>query len=479
MIPTINLEYLTGARAVRFREPNLVFIRNQTREIQYPVEGIQLFGPFDHNMSERVFGEVKFLVLTPNSMEYITRIERFLTLVKKGSGYFRGFKREFHLDEVIIPDRSEFYLYELEHEDDLRTQINRLIRENDRYSENSRTVNIVLTLGPEHRMFGHTPRYDLMRKLLASEGYPEQYLSNYQSTYVKGALARVNDDNFVYTLWNILIGAYSKVGGIPWTLKNPLSGNRPIDISIGVRFARVEESDNEKFTIGVATIFERFGRWRGISTLKYYDTPQDISNRASRSTGLYVPEEKAYEFINSIVQKYERWRLGGTPNSVVIHKLGSYNRQELEGFKAGLEDEEIQSMALIEIVSDTGLRILNTSNEGENVDRGFCKQISPHSAILCTTGNQKYIFRGRERNEIHTVGTPRPLIVRIRFQKNCFDNPVTACKHIFALTSLHWQYLWQVEDRLPATLDFALKIAKLYSRNIIPHDNLLNTTWFL
>jgi hypothetical protein len=466
------------ARAIKFREPNLDFIRNQTTEIQYPIEGIQQFGPFDYNMSERVFGEVKFLVLTPNSQEYITRIERLLNLVREGSSYFKGFQNEFHLDNVIIPDSSEFYLYELDNQDLLKAQINRLIRENDKYSESSRSLNIVLTSGPEHKIIRDTPRYDLMRRLLASEGYPEQFLSNYQSTYLKGSLAQVDDNNFVYTLWNILIGIYSKLGGIPWTLKNPLAGKQAIDISVGVRFARTEERGNEKFTIGVATIFERFGRWRGINTLKYTE-PQATSDHPSRSTGLYVPEEKAYELINSIVQRYERWKLGRRPNSVVIHKLGYYNKHELEGFRAGLEDEGIESMALIEIVSDTGLRILNTKNERENVDRGFCKQISSDSAILCTTGNQKYLFQGRERSVTHTVGTPKPLIVRIRLQKNCFDNPVIACKHVFALTSLHWQYLWEVEDRLPATLDFALKIAKLYSMNVIPHDNLLKTTWFL
>ncbi|MHA1362736.1 MAG: Piwi domain-containing protein [Candidatus Freyarchaeota archaeon] len=478
MIPTINLKYLMDPRAIKFREPNLDFVRNQATEIQYPIEGIQEFGPFDYNMSERVFGEVKFLVLIPNSQEYITKIERLLNLVRKGSGNFRGFQREFHLDSVIIPDSSEFYLYNLGDQDHLQTQISSLIRENDRYSESSRSLNIVLACGPEHKIFRYTPQYDFMKRLLVSEGYPEQYLSNHQSTYLRGSLAQVYDDNFVYTLWNILIGIYSKLGGIPWTLKNPLAGKQAIDISVGVRFARTEEKDNENFTIGIATIFERFGRWRGINTLKYSDS-QATSQHPSRSTGLYVPEEKAYELINSIIHRYERWKLGKRPNSVVIHKLGYYNRQELEGFIAGLENEGVESMALIEIISNTGLRILNTRTEKENIDRGFCKQISPDSAILCTTGNQKYVFRGRERCETHTLGTPKPLIVRIRFQRNCFDNPIIACKHVFALTSLHWQYLWKVEDRLPATLDFAQKIAKLFSINVIPHDNLLNTTWFL
>ena len=92
-------------------------------------------------------------------------------------------------------------------------------------------MDCVIAIGEDHRAIKSTDNYYNIKKICLENGYPIQYLSSYSAINYSGVLQKLDNLNSLqYILWNICVAIYSKVGGIPWILKNPNN----VDITLGI-----------------------------------------------------------------------------------------------------------------------------------------------------------------------------------------------------------------------------------------------------
>ena len=97
MSRALSSDFFTEPRWTIFDEPLLGFGRTGAEDIQFPIEGLQKFGPYDKNARERRFDELEIVVIEPNDSNNHQQIELVLDKVVNGLGYYKGLEKEFRL----------------------------------------------------------------------------------------------------------------------------------------------------------------------------------------------------------------------------------------------------------------------------------------------------------------------------------------------------------------------------------------------
>lgn len=466
----IELDYLNTPQIQQFSEPNLLFSDVQRSTINNALIGIQNNAPYDYNKNIRSFDSIKIIVIHNNDSSLQTKTLQLLRKLLSRQGYYKGFKTNFRLSDVRIPESTEeFLIYNSENYNILFE----LIRKYPLSARKRGEIFFVIIVGNDHRAIENTTEYYFFKKLCIENGYPCQYISNFQGPNYSGLLQKLADSGgLLYALWNLGVAIYTKSGGIPWVLNNPTQ----IDIHIGIRFAR---NYSGSFTTGFVTIFDKNGRFIHMYSNSYLDHDYSLNNTDFRrtSTGLIVPEIIAKKMIEDTLSNYLIYNRE-YPKSISIYKLGYFGKNEQNAFICAL-DECVQDYYLIEIVDNTLIRLFQESRTDKMIDRGFFIPLSQNWGLLSTTGNYTKDQFGRVQHFNHLLGTPKPLYIKIKSSKSNNVSLNSHAKDILALTSLHYQTVTHNEIRLPAPLVFALKVAKMKKNNITPHDSLKNTPWFL
>ena len=458
-----------------FDEPLLGFGRSESEDIQFPVEGIQKFGPYDYNKRQRHFEGLRVVVIELENSRNHNKIEEVLDCLKNGQGYYRGLEKEFRLSE---DPEIAFKSVQLQNPDDIEDWTKQL-RKLSIYSllkskSGIRTVTIVG--GEDHKSIAGTEHYYRTKRALLNIGIPNQYLSSGASGL--GILNQSSSNpNFVYSVWNVALALYTKVGGFPWVLKESSIGGVDADSIVGIRFARDVKDNN--YVIGAISIFGSHGTLYGIRAQRFYDASKDGRRWFAKSKGMFVSEEDAGRLGTIILERHEE-KTESIPQHIVIHRLGPFHEKEIEGFVNCFESEGIDRYSFLEVFRQDNPRIFKDDDgTPSSIQRGLAIEIADDAALVCTTGDSHYSFRGKSQVKEHYMGTPKPIIVRIRKSQNSFSNPLVAASNIFNMTALHWGCGWSKEIQLPATLDFAENVAKLYANGVNPHQILEDTAWFI
>ena len=479
MSRAISLGFLNEPRWTQFSEPHLKFRVSKHSPIQFPIEGIQQIGPYDYNARTRPFQSIHVQVLIDEESVDIERMQTVFKILVNGSGYYGGMREEFNLEkdpsvkwtsvETADASPAEAWLKALQ---DLRG----FSLEHSKKGE--RTV--VIVGGEDYKAFSNTSHYYTVKRELLKQGVPNQYLSGYAGDSGTGILGQdSSNQSFIYSIWNVALALYAKAGGQPWVLKNPSLGRGNVDCVAGLRFAVDRSKGGKGFVIGALSVFGLHGTLYGIRAERFVDSTTDGRRWTARSRGAYVDENDANTLARIIMDRYHE-KTGASPQHIVIHRLGPFDKREIRGLTSSLEEAGVDQYCLLEVYSQWNPRgFEDKDGKPRAVRRGLGIVLSSNSALVCTTGDSYYQFLGKEQCRPHYMGTPRPIVVRIREGKNSFTDPLEAAQNVFALTALHWGCGWSKEVQLPVTLSFAQKVAKLYANGVLPHQCLDNTAWFL
>jgi len=481
-------------KPISISQSPLIFSDSQPSQdtIYNPIQGIKKYGPYDINTSDRYilrkFGGIEFFVFYPRNEAKILKNLRYLISLLK-DGYFEnrgtnditfeGFKKEFRLKNVFIPEDNEFIEYT---PGNLHKELES--RKNDFKNVFERSNRpIIIMGGTSHRStLKNREQYLDAKRQFTNIAIPCQYASYYEyETGGAGILYNIEHKNqpFGYSLWNFALNIYGKVGGLAWIIRQELlkATNQVIDLSIGIRF--VQSETRKGYTIGYVTILDRFGRLVGVIS-----SPPFRGQIEEGIPGMIVPRQimenimiEALKKASDDVRVKEIFEEKETIN-IAIHRLAAFHPQEIQGIASAVDKQSKLikiRYALISIIKKSPILAFDTATKDWNPSRGTAIMLNDNVATLYTRGTLRGDY-GR------LLSYPITIIAQNLREESCpFTSLEEICYHVCFLTNLHWQTVIPGSVRLPATLEFAQNIAKLSSFGIMPKEGswLWQTLWFI
>ena len=452
-----------------------------------PMRGLLHSGPYDYEHSDkrlkREFRKIKIFCLYPKGESRIKKLLREIsTLLVNGHDRrvytdcdFPCFETLFKT-ELIPPDSDDYYIYTSSSTEPRIDQITANLA-----ALPSDCKPIFLIGGRSHRSRKEQQiDYIFSKKIISRNNLPSQFMSYFSLGGIQyGVLTKLEKkENVGYSLWNIGLGIYGKVGGIAWTIPQVQTGqsfSKGVDITIGLGFARLEEKDSiNKFYIGCASILDKDGRWIGAVHINPFFIPAETRR-------LVVPQEIMRSIIkNALRQARKDVKVGvalekRTQISLAVHKRGYFHAEEVIGVREGISDIETEFSSnqlrkrifynLISVIKHQDIEVIDSLRSSKN----FGVRLNTTNAILYT---------GRPERGIPPIRiTCDDLIEPYSY----FENIQQIGTHINNLTLLHWQTTIPRSIKMPASLYFASRIAVLEVKGIKPPNGspLLTTPWFI
>lgn len=231
------------------------------------------------------------------------------------------------------------------------------------------------------------------------------------------------------TPWNLATGLYYKAGGIPW---------RPAEADattcyIGIEFYRDKTSPDSRMRTCLAQVFSDLGQGLVLRGSKFrLGTHPRWTPKMDSGTAQSLMEDAM-----SLFRRHNK----RTPTRVVVHKSSHFNKDEVRGVEAGLQ--EVETLDLITIVKRPGIQFVR---RGANPPlRGTLVALSKDRSALYTSGYTPYLraYPGPR--------VPRPLLI---IRHGGLSGPQRIGREMLKLTKLNWNTA-RFSSSLPSTLMYA------------------------
>jgi hypothetical protein len=230
--------------------------------------------------------------------------------------------------------------------------------------------------------------------------------------------------------WNSSIALYYKAGGIPWRLRK----ERIETCYVGISFHHLYTTHNTHLVRScIAQAFSSEGEGFAIRGVNVPWTKEQGRN-------VHLTEEQTYHLGEKILEEY-RYRTGGTPLRIVLHKSTEFNEVEKKGLYASLNNVPIVELVHI---SPTEFRLVRFGEYPTK--RGTLCIINNSTAYLFTTGFMP---------ELKTYPGPHiPVPVKITTDGT---DVLQACRDIMALSRMNWN-TGSTTSGHPVTLLFSRRV---------------------
>ena len=253
------------------------------------------------------------------------------------------------------------------------------------------------------------------------------------------------DYNLSFSLNNMALACYAKMGGVPWLLKSSPTLSHELVIGIGSANIGQERGINGQRVMGITTVFSGDGSY--------------IVSNTSKAV---VP--KAYcEALTSVldetiekIQMRMNWQKGDTIRLIFHTQVKKFNKEEIEAVRAVIDkyhDYQIE-YTFLKISEDHGLHMFDSATADAQKGRlapprGKIFQLSKHEMLI-------YLIGQRELRQ-DTDGHPRGVILSIHKDSTFKDiRYLSAQVHSFASHS--WRSYFP--NPLPVTISYSDIIAR-------------------
>ena len=270
-----------------------------------------------------------------------------------------------------------------------------------------------------------------LKRVLASRGIPSQMVEESTCKHLR---------HNSYVLFNLALSLYSKAGGTPWVLAEPLY----FDCIIG-------------FDVGGGGV---------VAT---------VSQGAPLTFNWVIEDQSREGLVKAIV---ECLRMARMSEKIAFHKDGPLHDWELEALRASIDEAkrlkildeplwcafEVKSRFTPRILSSSGLSMYNP-------EKGVYVQLDKFKAIVATTGFP-------ERPLSPAQSPVRPIMVEA-VDGSWWDFDFTkALTDIYWLSELHWASGF-TSTRLPISTLYAKRMCSFWRAGVKPSEKLHGRLWFL
>lgn len=236
--------------------------------------------------------------------------------------------------------------------------------------------------------------------------------------------------------WNFHSALYYKAGGLPWRLIHDRSEFRTCFVGVSFYYA----VDRSNILTSMAQIFDERGdgivvRGAPIRLAKSDRTP-------------HLEEGDAQKLLAQALGHYRREH-DTAPARVVLHKTSRFNAAEREGFVAALEEERIERIDFVSLISRDTPRLFR--HGAYPILRGSSAALSTREHLLYTRGSVDFF------QTYPGMYVPQPLLLHC---DETTSTPRALSREILALTKMNWNKT-QFDQSEPITIHAARNVGKI------------------
>lgn len=259
-------------------------------------------------------------------------------------------------------------------------------------------------------------------------------------------LLNQSDYSLGYSLNNMALASYAKMGGVPWLLKSSPTLSHELVIGIGsANIGDARGSGGSQRIMGITTVFSGDGSY--------------IVSNTSKAVVLGAYCDALTNVLGETIQKIQKrmnWQKGDTIRLIFHAQVKRFNKEEIAAVRAVIDkynDYQVE-YAFLKISEDHGLHMFDTSTAGEQKGklappRGKTFKLAKHEMLL-------YLIGQRELRQ-DTDGHPRGLIVSVH-KESTFHDITYLSNQLYSFASHSWRSYFP--NPMPVTITYSDLIAK-------------------
>ena len=253
-----------------------------------------------------------------------------------------------------------------------------------------------------------------------------------------------NDYLLGYSLNNMALASYAKMGGVPWLLKSSPTLSHELVVGIGSANIGKERGDNQRI-MGITTVFSGDGSY--IVSNKSRAVPPD-----GYCDALSIVLDETIENI----RKRMNWQKGDTIRLVFHASVKKFNKDEIQAVRSVIDkyrDYQVE-YAFLKISENHGLHMFDAASANEDKGRfapprGKFLNLSNYETLVYLTGQ-------RELRQV-SDGHPRGLLLNIH-RDSTFKDIKYLRTQLYNFSSHSWRSYFP--NPMPVTISYSDLIAR-------------------
>ncbi|WP_348745778.1 Piwi domain-containing protein [uncultured Herbaspirillum sp.] len=254
-----------------------------------------------------------------------------------------------------------------------------------------------------------------------------------------------SDYSLGYSLNNMALACYAKMGGVPWLLKSSPTLSHELVIGIGsANIGQERGADNQRI-MGITTVFSGDGSYIVSNTSKAV-VPEAYCEALTAVLGETIEK----------IQKRMNWQKGDTIRLIFHAQVKKFNKEEIEAVRALINKyREYQiEYAFLKISEDHGLHMFDSATAGVQKGRlapprGKTFKLSKHEMLV-------YLIGQRELRQ-DTDGHPRGVILDVH-KDSTFKDITYLSAQLYSFASHSWRSYFP--NPMPVTISYSDLIAR-------------------
>lgn len=253
-----------------------------------------------------------------------------------------------------------------------------------------------------------------------------------------------SDYSLGYSLNNMSLACYAKMGGVPWLLKSSPTLSHELVIGIGSANIRQDRSTQNQRIMGITTVFSGDGSYIVSSTSKAVP-PESYCGALSSVLGENIEK----------IQRRMNWQKGDTIRLIFHAQVKKFNNEEIQAVRTVVsryKDYQIE-YAFVKISENHGLHMFDSSTSAMPKgrlapNRGKTFKLSKNEMLV-------YLIGQRELRH-NTDGHPRGVIVNVH-KDSTFKDIKYLSAQLYSFASHSWRSYFP--NPVPVTIGYSDLIA--------------------
>lgn len=255
--------------------------------------------------------------------------------------------------------------------------------------------------------------------------------------------------NLAYTLSNLALAVYAKLGGIPWLIKSDKGIAHEVVIGLGSAAIGDSRFSRKERIVGITSVFRGDGGY--------------LLSNLSNAVPMAKYGEALTDSLQATLQRVRtemNW-IKGDSVRVIVHAFKPMRNTEVESVKAALDefsDFDLQ-FAFLHVKEDHPYLLFDNGSVGvkgrgeKTPARGFYAEIGNNETLLTLTGPQQL--------KRHTDGLPKPLLLTLH-RDSTFTDIIYLTKQVYWFSNHSWRSF--LPAAMPVTIYYSDLVAGLLGR---------------